>query len=228
MQPVTTTRKAAHNAVDMTGRVLGRLTVRLRAETARGKAMWLCECECGAQAVVSGDQLRQGRTRSCGCLVRDRRPVMERFFEKVDRSGDCWIWNGSRDGKGYGSFYLEGRLHKAHRAAWMLLKGPIPDGIEACHRCDTPPCCNPDHIFLGTHAENMADARTKGRITWPDDLSGTRHNGGKGYCPKGHPYVGDNLIVRRDTGHRECRACKREKNRNYAARMRQARAEASA
>lgn len=89
--------------------------------------------------------------------------MVDRFWSKVDKSGDCWLWTASRSVKGYGRFSNEGRRHQANRVAYEMAHGPIPDGMLVCHHCDNPPCVRPDHLFLGSHAENMLDMSTKGR-----------------------------------------------------------------
>lgn len=86
------------------------------------------------------------------------------FWENMDRSGDCWLWLGKPEGSnGYGRTSFHGRRYQAHRLAYELSYGPIPDGMIVCHECDTPLCCRPDHLFLGTHIVNMDDMVTKGR-----------------------------------------------------------------
>jgi hypothetical protein len=65
---------------------------------------------------------------------------------------------------GYGMFNVGGRQLRAHRVAWELVNGPIPPGMDLCHRCDNPPCCNVDHLFVGTRSDNMRDASSKGRL----------------------------------------------------------------
>ena len=90
---------------------------------------------------------------------------LDRFWDKVDktRSG-CWLWTGCTNADGYGRLALgRKRTEKAHRVSWELHNGPIPDGAEVCHTCDNPGCVNPDHLFLGTHQDNMTDMRRKGR-----------------------------------------------------------------
>ena len=98
------------------------------------------------------------------------RPLAERLWEKVRKlPGDgCWVFLGSHHSDGYGQIGKGGhcgRMIGAHRAAWILTYGPIPPGLEVCHRCDNPPCCRPDHLFLGTRSENMRDAAGKGRLS---------------------------------------------------------------
>lgn len=94
-----------------------------------------------------------------------KRPAAERFWEKVDRTGDCWEWQSTINRGGYGQFTASGDGQKiaAHRMAWELTHGVIPEGAMVCHRCDNPRCCNPDHLFLGTARTNLEDMVRKGR-----------------------------------------------------------------
>jgi HNH endonuclease len=94
------------------------------------------------------------------------RTLAERFWAKVDRSAGpdgCWPWTGARFWFGHGAIKIDGRPWGAHRIAWELTNGPIPDGLQANHRCDNPPCCNPAHLFLGTQLDNVRDMDAKGR-----------------------------------------------------------------
>lgn len=91
---------------------------------------------------------------------------LDRFEEKItyEPMSGCWLWVGAVHGEfGYGSFRLGDSPKKAHRAAWVLYKGGIPEDLHVLHRCDNPGCVNPDHLFLGTHDDNMKDMKGKGR-----------------------------------------------------------------
>lgn len=95
------------------------------------------------------------------------RPVTERFWEKVSRPIDpdgCWEWSAGLTRGGYGLFFDPALpTRRAHRIAYLLAVGPIPDGLDVCHSCDYRRCCRPSHLWLGTRAENNRDMAAKGR-----------------------------------------------------------------
>jgi hypothetical protein len=88
-------------------------------------------------------------------------------MEKVSRepNGGCWLWQAAISSNGYGSFFVDDTVAvvRAHRAAWIIFRGPIPPEAHVLHRCDDPLCVNPDHLWLGNNADNMADMAAKGR-----------------------------------------------------------------
>lgn len=90
------------------------------------------------------------------------KPIQERFEGKVMRSSECHIWTGAFNNKGYGVF-MDGKAKLAHRVSYEIHTGVIPDGACVLHKCDTPLCVNPDHLFLGTQQENIADMVSKHR-----------------------------------------------------------------
>lgn len=141
------------------------------------------------------------------------RPALERFVEKVDATGDCWEWTGTRS-LGYGRFMVSNDRHMtwAHRAAWELLVGPIPDGLQLDHLCRNRGCVNPDHLEPVTSRLNTLrspiGAGAKARVT---------------HCPAGHEYTAENTR-RSKRNQRTCRACDSlgQRRRNAAKRDRAA------
>jgi hypothetical protein len=133
----------------------------------------------------------------------------EAFMEKVspEPMSGCWLWTGSSNGNGYGVMRINNKQQGAHRVAFELFVGPIPPGLMICHKCDNPPCVNPHHLFAGTALDNNRDMFAKGRAR-----TNTLINLAKTHCPKGHPYSGENLYLKKD-GHRECNKCARLRSR---------------
>ena len=122
-----------------------------------------------------------------------KQTVSDRFLAKiVAYPHGCWIWQATTTPNGYGQFRVDGRMVYAHRFAYELLVGPIPEGLELDHLCRVRNCVNPAHMEPVTHAENMRRGA----------------HALKTHCPREHPYAGGNLYVAPD-GKRRCRACQR-------------------
>lgn len=132
-----------------------------------------------------------------------------RFWSKVRRSEGCWEWTAARNPmSGYGVFRIgrksagTGRTETAHRMAWLLTNWIIPNGKHVLHRCDNRRCVRPDHLFLGTHVENVADMIAKGRHQNGYTLNPPER------CKRGHEFTQSNTALD-DHGNRRCRQCAR-------------------
>lgn len=89
------------------------------------------------------------------------------LWRHVTRTKTCWLWGGAKKGRGYGHIRLGGHWFTVHRVSYEIAFGPIPPRMRVLHRCDTPACVNPGHLFLGTAKDNTDDARAKGRLRSP-------------------------------------------------------------
>lgn len=129
-------------------------------------------------------------------------PIEGRFWAKVAKghSNECWEWIGAKTSKGYGTIRDQGRTRRATHVAWEFANGrPIPEGMMVCHSCDSPPCVNPDHLWVGTGSDNIKDCYAKGRFplkVWT-------------HCKRGHL-----LTEKRNwRGVRRCGICERKRRR---------------
>jgi hypothetical protein len=90
-------------------------------------------------------------------------PAEDRFWSKVDTSGECWLWTGTRTRRGYGRFYASPEMVLAHRYSYETNVGSVPDGHDVMHECDNPTCVRPSHLRAGTRSENLKDMVRRGR-----------------------------------------------------------------
>jgi hypothetical protein len=134
----------------------------------------------------------------------------DRFAAKVEFDGECWLWLASKDRCGYGQIFWGGRPHKAHRVAYALLVGPVPQGLELDHLCRNRHCVRPSHMEAVTHRENLKRG-LRGVMTT--------------HCPAGHPYDTANTHIQ-VSGGRRCRACDRNRVNAANARRREVRNQA--
>ncbi len=163
--------------VDLRGKRFGRLSVVERIGRSKfGRPLWLCLCDCGNSIQTEGSRVNKGKVTSCGCVrvennKRRTSPAKERFSGRYSiNSLGCWIWKSNARVARYGSILVDGKRVRAHRASYEMNVGQIPAGMHVLHKCDTPLCVNPDHLFLGTHQDNMNDMKTKGRARAPSGV----------------------------------------------------------
>lgn len=114
---------------------------------------------------------------------------------KVDKNG-CWLYQGLIEFSGYGVLTFKGKSHKAHRLSYKIFIGEIKSNLFVCHKCDVRACINPDHLFLGTHEDNMQDMVNKNRKFKPI------------VCAKGHEYTIENTLIQKGRW-KKCRECSR-------------------
>lgn len=115
------------------------------------RSTWTCE-KCGHQNLT---------------FRPDAKTIARFKSHVVETPNGCWEWKGSRQSNGYGLFFSSDRRLLAHRAAWELFRGAIPTGLNVLHSCDNPPCCNPEHLSVGTVRENLLQAYRRGRMKAP-------------------------------------------------------------
>ena len=123
--------------------------------------------------------------------------MIQRFIDKVDKTGNCWEWIARKNVKGYGTFKLNNNTMLAHRVSYEYFKGLIPKGLTIDHLCRNRHCVNPDHLEAVSHIDNVRRGNTG------------LYMKSKTHCPQGHEYINDNLYVN-VKGSRTCRMCTRK------------------
>ena len=131
--------------------------------------------------------------------------VEKRFWAKVDKTKLCWRWTGTKSADGYGYFSVSPGSSPvlAHRVAYELTRGSIPEGLVVSHLCGNPSCVRPEHLKAQTWRETVLS----GRGITADEARREK-------CPQGHPYTPENTILDRE-GKRHCRECNRVRSREY-------------
>ena len=133
--------------------------------------------------------------------------VVERFWSRVDKSGDCWLWTAGLDPSGYGRLRVDGLPRLVHRVSYVIARGPIPTGLTVDHLCFVRTCVNPDHLEAVTSEVNYRRAVESGRLA----RNGDEHRR-KTHCPREHPYDEVNTYIT-PRGGRSCRTCRRKRGR---------------
>jgi hypothetical protein len=145
-------------------------------------------------------------------------PPTERFWIKVDRSGGpeaCWPWLASiRGNNGYGGVWWKGKTCLAHRVAWELTNGPIPEGLTLDHLCRDRACCNPRHLEPVTHQVNILRGDAPSAVVARTKV-----------CKRGHPQTPENVYIHQKRGRRHCKVCQRDRERSWRANADKYRAE---
>lgn len=134
------------------------------------------------------------------------RPPIDRVFDRLEWQGDCLIWTGTVNNKGYGTI---GRTDPGTRLVHRIVLAEhreVPVGLFCLHRCDTPRCCNPEHLYIGTQVDNMADAIGRGRFRFRQVQT---------VCQRGHEFTPENTRITGSRKIRQCRECARIRRRSY-------------
>jgi hypothetical protein len=158
-------------------------------------------------AVLGSSRPRPDRAARKGRTTTD--PLGERFWSKVRKTDDCWLWTAGLNG-GYGVYTIGGRPRPAHRLAYEELVGPVPDGLQLDHLCRVRRCVNPAHLEPVTSKENTR------RGTAVDVIAERQRS--KTHCPRGHPYAIYGITITRRTGSRAgrtervCTACRKRRS----------------
>ena len=122
------------------------------------------------------DYRRRIRTGLClTCFRHNDRLLPQRLLEKTKEIGDCLVWQGAKNTRGYGFISIGARLFRVHRLIWQLSYGDVPQGLNVLHKCDNPPCIKLEHLFLGTPKDNTRDAMLKGRFR-PSEFGKLAHS----------------------------------------------------
>lgn len=146
-------------------------------------------------------------------------PWPDRFWEKVNKTEDCWIWMKSKDGSGYGTISYLGKVYKAHRLSYELEFGSFDKSLRVLHLCDNPSCIRPSHLFLGSQSDNMIDMVKKGRHgkgqleipSYEDFCKIPSKRKVSNFCKNGHEYSKENTRIKYIGQRlvRVCRTCQR-------------------
>lgn len=171
--------------IDLTGKKFGRLLIIEKSEkpVENNGSYWKCKCDCGKEHVVNTRAIRSAYITSCGCLkeedIENIQQYYEKFYNDVEKTDGCWVWKGRKSTSGYGIFYAQ-KMMKAHRFSYMLCKGFIEKNKILCHTCDNRACVNPDHLYQGTHQDNVNDMIQRGRNKTLRGLDGRFLSGDSG------------------------------------------------
>lgn len=124
----------------------------------------------------------------------------------ISKETGCWEWLGARTHGGYGMLVLRNipnaRTRYVHRLSYIVHIGLFNETLDVCHKCDNPPCINPHHLWLGTHAQNMKDSSQKGRRT-------------RSHCKRGHPLNNESVYIQKKTGFRFCLNCQKMRQKSW-------------